>query len=75
MCDDCPFDDALELIDEIIDVCGELPQEADDFAGGVEERCHSINEWIQKNHHVTTKQMTALNNMLEGCGRWMERDA
>lgn len=71
MCKDCSFEEALGLVDEIQDALGELPEEAEDFADGVEKRSQSIGEWVEKNNHVTPGQMTALQNMLDGCHRWI----
>ena len=65
--------EALELVDSILSGCNQIPEEGEDFASGVSERAFSIGETIEQRQHVTDKQFSALENMLSGVERWLER--
>lgn len=65
------WEEAKELCEEILAELADLPERAEDFSAGVEERVLSIMEWIEENEHVTEKQIQALKNMREGIDKWL----
>ncbi len=65
--------EALDLVDSIVSGCDDIPEEGADFASSVAERASSIGETIEQRQHVTDKQFSALENMLSGVERWLER--
>jgi hypothetical protein len=64
---------AVELCKELTAELADLPERAENFAASVEEKVLSIQEWIEENKHVTTKQLEALQNMQSGVSRWLRR--
>lgn len=63
---------AIEQCDRIIEKCGEVPDDGEDFADSVIEKAASIRDWIHKHGRVTDRQQTALDNMESGVDRWLE---
>jgi Fe-S cluster assembly scaffold protein SufB len=61
---------ANDLIEQIESIVEELPEEAEDFGMSVSETASDIAEHIEKRGRVTKKQITALENMLDGLQRW-----
>jgi len=61
---------ALELISEIEQLVEDLPERAEDFGMSVQETANDIAVHIEETSHVTKKQITALENMLDGLQRW-----
>lgn len=68
---DYDWADAVELCGEILDMCDELPERADDFREGVEERVRDMCAWIEDNRRVTEKQTNALENIKRGVEKWL----
>lgn len=66
--------EACEQCDRIIELCGDLPDEAEEFSESVVEKCKSMRDWIEENGRVTDRQQEALDNMEAGANRWLERD-
>ncbi len=66
--------DALDLCEEILGKLDDLPDEAEEFASSVGEKTESIQNYIERYGRVSPKQKTALENMLEGVDRWLERE-
>lgn len=62
---------AWELIEEIESVAEDLPEEAEDFGQSVLETVADITKYIEDNDRVTKKQITALENMLDGLRQWI----
>lgn len=71
MCDTCDWEDALDLIDETIELIEDLPSAADEFAESVEEKLNGIDESITATSHVTEKQFEAIRNMHGGVKKWL----
>ena len=72
--DDPTSDDvetACELIEEIESVAEDMPEEAEDFGQSVLETVADITKYIEDNDRVTKKQITALENMLDGLRQWI----
>ena len=66
-------EETLDLVQDLISRANDLPEKAEDFAYGVIETLESMFAWIEKNHHVTDKQLKALDNMANGISQWEER--
>lgn len=62
---------ANELIEEITTLADDLPEEAEDFGLSVLDTVRDISSYMEENEHVTKKQITALENMLDGLRRWI----
>lgn len=62
---------AEELIEQITSLAEELPENAEDFAMSVLDTASDISKYIDENGRVTKKQITALENMLDGLQRWI----
>jgi hypothetical protein len=67
-------DTALDLGEELLDLCEELPERADDFRASVEEKAHSILDAIEQFDRCSKAQYQALQNMLSGVKKWLERE-
>jgi DNA excision repair protein ERCC-4 len=63
-----------DLIDTALADLDDLPEAAEDFAISVEEKLRSIAEWIEEHEDITQGQQTAVDNMIEGIGRWQRHD-
>lgn len=66
-------DNALMIAGRILELIEGLPDVAEDFADSVEGRTIGIKEWIEKSGKCTEAQEKALENMLGGVERWLER--
>jgi hypothetical protein len=62
---------AEDLIEQITSLAEELPEDAEDFAMSVLDTAGDISKYIDENGRVTKKQITALENMLDGLQRWI----
>jgi hypothetical protein len=62
---------ARELIDQIMGMVEDLPEDAEDFGSSASETAGSINNYIDQRDRVTAKQVTALENILDGLSRWV----
>lgn len=62
---------AVKQCREIIELCGELPTDGEDFGESVREKVSGMLVWIETNHHVTTAMQSALDNMQHGLERWL----
>ena len=67
-------------VQEWIDKCNEgverseeIPEEGEVFAHSVAARLEAIADWIEDHELVTEAQKTAIQNMLDGIERWLER--
>lgn len=65
--------DAVDLCDEILELCEDVPDRSGDFATSVTEKVESIREWICEHDHVTEKQMASLENMKSHIQRSIDR--
>jgi len=68
MCDDCGWEDALDEVETIQEMCDEVNS---DFSDSVSERVGSIAETIEKREHVTDRQNDALGNMRDAIAKWI----
>jgi hypothetical protein len=64
------WEGAIEYSKEILEILEELPEAADEFRVGVEERVLDMMKWIEENKHVTESQIVALENMMGGAKKW-----
>lgn len=69
---------ALEIAEELIETLDSIEELNDGgpalvFTESVREKAEDMQQWITDNAHATEKQVTALENMLEGARRWLER--
>jgi hypothetical protein len=64
--------EALDLVDSIENLAGDLPEEGRDFGESVTEKANDIAENIRRHRRVTDKQLGALENMLGGLERWFD---
>ena len=64
------YEEALDLCDEIVEGCGVIPDEGEDFAESVREKTESMREWIASKRVVTPKMEMALVNMKRGVDNW-----
>ena len=71
-CDPEQVEEALELCDQILSDCVDIPEGGENYASSVEQTVSDIRAWIDENQHVTKKQLKALNNMAEGLSKWQE---
>lgn len=62
---------ATDLIEQIESIVEDLPEEAEDFGMSVAETASDISKYIDERGTVTKKQLTALENMLDGLQRWI----
>jgi len=62
---------AEDLIEQITSLAEELPEDAEDFGMSVLDTASDISKYIDENGRVTKKQITALENMLDGLQRWI----
>lgn len=74
MCDECDWEDALDLVEEIENEAEDVPERGEDFAASVVEKAKDIGATIEERSHVTDAQQGALDNMLAGLQRWTRRD-
>ena len=73
MCDDCEWEDALNLVAEIESEADDVPERGEDFATSVVEKAKDIGSTIEENEHVTDAQQDALDNMMSGLQRWTRK--
>ena len=72
MCDECARSEALERIEEGKQMLEQIEaDEAADFVESVGEKLDSIGDWITEKEHVTPGQEEAIENMIEGIGKWL----
>lgn len=70
MCDDCEWEEALSLVEQIEEEAECVPERGEDFAASVLDKAKAIGRTIDELEHVTEAQMAALENMLSGLERW-----
>lgn len=68
--------EAKQLCDEILDmieneVSEKAKDTAQDFFESVEEKVKNMQEWIEKNNHVTPKMVDSLKGMRSGVQKWI----
>ena len=73
MCDDCDWEAEIERCNELIDLCDEVPERGEEFASSVQEKAESIAATIEAREHVTERQTQAIDNMMAGVERWLDR--
>jgi hypothetical protein len=76
MCEDCNWSDAAERITEMLDKCKDIDmerasQDGVDFVDSAKDTLASIGQWAEENEHITDKQSTAVNNLINGLEGWL----
>lgn len=66
-------DEAIDLLDELDGLLDEIEDidAAADFHESVKEKADSMRRWIEDREYATVGQVTALENMIVGCRRWL----
>lgn len=64
------WQEAVEMAESLLDRIDELPERAEDFAIGVEEKVRDMLSWMKKHHDVTPRIVDALDNISRGVERW-----
>jgi hypothetical protein len=64
-------EEAQQLVDEILTLVDDLPEQAEEFGDSVRDKAMDISEFIEDRNHVTSGQLQALRNMREGIARWL----
>jgi hypothetical protein len=64
-------DEALALCKSILELLPDLPERAEEFAAGIEERVSSMQAWIESAGTATPAQIRALENMKAGVEKWL----
>ncbi len=77
MCENCNADHYISVADSIINIARRIDEESGsergvEFADSVSDKAFGMKEWMEAKEHVTDKMKNALDNMLEGAGRWIE---
>jgi len=67
------IDDAMLLVELILELADNIPEAGEDFAMGVCDTTQNIAKTIEEKGFVTEKQMEALENMQTGLLKWVER--
>lgn len=67
------YEEALGICEQILDLTDDIPEAGQSFADSVREKTEGIQYWIEENEHCTEAQGSALENMLAGVERWLER--
>lgn len=70
-CGSCGWVDFLADVDRILELAEELPEEAEEFQGGVTEKLEGMQTWVDENCHVTDNMKTAVENIEGGIRKWM----
>lgn len=65
--------EALELVESIVGGCEDIPERGSDFAASVSEKAADIGRSIEEHGTVTSNQLAALENMMAGVSRWIDR--
>lgn len=65
--------EALELIEQILSGSENIPERGSDFAASVSEKASDIGRTIEERGVVTSNQLAALENMMAGVSRWIDR--
>ena len=65
--------EALELVESIVGGCEDIPERGSDFAASVSEKAADIGRSIEEHGTVTSNQLAALENMMAGVERWINR--
>lgn len=66
-------DEALSLVSQINDLAEDMPERGEEYASSVVEKANIIGETIEEKGFVTDKQLNALENMISGMQRWIDR--
>jgi hypothetical protein len=66
-------DEAIDLLDELDGLLDDIEDidAAADFYESVKEKADSMRMWIEDREYATIGQVTALENMIAGCRRWL----
>lgn len=67
------YEEALEFADDLLRDLEELPERAEEFRDGVQEKVEGMREWMMEHEAVTDKMVTALENMRAGVDKWLKR--
>ena len=70
MCLECEWEEGIEKADDVLSLLEEIPESK--FSENVKEKTENIRAWISEHEHVTSKQITALDNMREGVDKWLD---
>ena len=73
MCESCDWEEWDKQAGQLLEKLEDLPERANDFAIGVEEKVEDMRTWANKNKHVTQPMRDALDNMASGVERWLDR--
>lgn len=65
--------EATDLVSSILEGCDEIPERGEEFAESVREKAADIGNTIEERQFVTDSQLRALENMLAGVNRWIDR--
>lgn len=65
--------EAMELIEQILSGSENIPERGADFAASVSEKASDIGRTIEERGVVTSNQLAALENMMAGVSRWIDR--
>lgn len=63
--------EAIESLEEIIEMCEDIPENGEEFAESVADNCRSMIEAIQNFNRVTKFQWNAIENWRSGVERWL----
>lgn len=67
------WDEAISELQEIVELCGSVPDRGRDFADSVAESAISMIGTIERNGKVTLDQVRAIRNWYDGVMAWVER--
>lgn len=66
-----PVTSALEMCESILRDLDDLPEAADEFKEGIDDKVSGMREWIKEKNHVTDKMGAALENMRRAVDKWL----
>lgn len=73
MCAQCDWEDALENMISLKELCEEMDVQSEtgrDYIEDVLHRVEGIIVWVRKNKHCTQKQVSAIEGWTRGVKRW-----
>jgi len=70
MCTQCGWETWLEDINDLVGRIEDLPERAESFASGVQDKVGSMAAWVETNEHITDPMKTAIDNIGRGVSRW-----
>lgn len=66
-----PAGDALELIDEALELVERMPERGQEYAESAAENLNGIADTIERKNEVTPGQLAAIENIKAGLERWV----